>query len=281
MAPIAPGVIGTGSWAEAVAKAGPGWLVLRASWAEIEAVRGEYDSAVVERGRAALLAARKRGIEPVISVHSGALPDWQLAREGWLDPDVGAAWGCYVDRLAHAYGELVRFWIAFEEPLYEAAWYDEQRGMVARGLLDAIAVAYLHLKRAPGTAGRPPWVGVVERFASWREGRLRGRVDAALRGRLGPESLVRVLATGRLSPPFGAVGELPNGTHALDWVGLRWEGVRRVTDGERTGEVDEEALDATLERIWLHARPVALFDAPPGAAERAWARGVRVMADVR
>ena len=289
MVTVVPGTIGTGSWREAVEAAPPGWLILHAAWARVEPERGRYDDGELERGRAALIAARKRGVEPVVCAHAGALPDWQIAREGWVDPDVAAGWGCYIDRLAHAYGELVRVWVSMWEPLAEAAWYDEERALVARTLLDALATAYLHLKRAPGTAGKPPWIAVVERFASWQEGegqrlpaalRVRSRLDAALRGRLGPEALVAVLATGRLQPPFGTMGELPNGTPAVDVIGVRWEGGRRVTDGERSGGDDPDALQATLDRVWKHARPLLLVGGPAGAAEQAWERGVRVMAQV-
>ena len=262
-------------------------VLLPASWALVEPERGRYDDAELDRCRKAVSSARKAGLEPMIVAHQGALPDWQLAREGWMDPDAGAGWGCYVDRLARAFGELVRYWISMWEPLEEAAAYDAERAVVGRALLDHAATAYLHLKRAPGTAGRPPWVGVVERCADWQEPRragplpsVRGRLDAATRSRLGPEALFRVLATGRLAPPFAPVGELPNGTPALDFAGVSWAGGRSVTDDTPTGDAAPEALPQLLLRLGEHARPLLLVGAPAGAGARAWEAGVRVMGEI-
>jgi hypothetical protein len=104
-------------------------------------------------------------------------------------------------------------------------------------------------------------------------------MDVALRSRWGPEALFKVLASGKLAPPFAPVGELPNGTPALDFLGVRWAGERRVTDGGRTGEGDE-ALHALLLRLGEHARPIVIVDGPEGAGARAWEAGVRVLAEV-
>lgn len=276
----AQGRIGTGTWEEAVETAPPGWLVLHASWAAVEPERGRYDDAELERGPRLLFNARRRGIEPVVCLHAGGLPDWQVARDGWLDPDALAAWGCYADRAARAWGEQLRWWITFWDPLDEAGWYDDERARVARLLLDAQAHAYLHLKRGPGLGGRSAQVGLVATWSAWREGGLRGRLDASLRSRLGPEALARVLFTGRLVPPFGAVGELPNGTPALDWIGVRWAGAVRAGDETPLGDEAPEELQAALDRVWVHSRPIVLVGGPADAAARALARGVRVVARI-
>jgi hypothetical protein len=258
---IATGTVGEGEWAGAVEAARPGWLVLFASWAKVEPTRGRYDEDEVLRCRRVLVRARRQGIEPVVVLHAGALPDWQIAREGWLDPDGLAAWGCFADKLAHALGDQVHLWFSLWEPLGEADWYDDDSRRVARLLLDAQASAYLHLKRAPGFGGRPALVGVMERWSG-----LRGGLGARVRGAGDPaESLFRVLATGRLALPFAAVGELPNGTPAVDVLGLRCDGADPA-----------KAVD----RLWHHGRGIVLADVPPGTGAGAWDRGVRVLAEL-
>lgn len=256
---IADGRIVHGDWAEAVESASPGWLVLFAAWARIEPERGNYDDAEVLAGRKALITARRRGIEPVVVLHAGALPDWQIAREGWLDPDALSAWGCYADHAAHHFGEQLRYWVSLWEPLAEASWYDSESRRVARLLLDAQSAAWLHLRKSPGPGGRIGAIGVVERWGAatrrvWLPGMDADPADA----------LIEVLSTGRLKPPFAPIGELPNGTPAVDWVGVH-------------AESDPEGV---LARTWTWGRNLVLVNGPAPAADAARARGQRVIARV-
>lgn len=242
-----------GGWAEAAATADPSaWLVLHASWSAVEPQKGTYDAACLDADRRALVTARKRGIEVIVVTHAGALPDWQIARGGWTDPDALAGYGCYVDQLAHAWGEHVRHWVGLWAPLGEAAVYGPDQRRVARRLLDAQASASLHLRKASGPGGAGVWVGVAERFdvPPRRRDTLLGRTPEA-------HALVEVLGSGRLAPPFAPVGELPNGTPAIDF-----------TLAVRPALTD-------LHRIWRTARPIfVLGDA--AAARQAAAEGVDV-----
>lgn len=201
-------------WAGRAAEKGP--LLLSASWARMEPSRGDYDGELLGRCRRALREARAGGAEPIVIAHSGALPDWQIARGGWLDPDALAAWGCFVERLAAHLGDQLAVWIALWSPLGEAACYDADSRRVARVLIEAQAVAWLHLSRARGHGGKPALVGLVE---DWGEG---------IRARLHADALMRVLTTGRWGPPWSLVGELLNGTPATDFVGVSGRGVRHA-----------------------------------------------------
>ncbi|MFZ5475862.1 MAG: hypothetical protein ACOZNI_03730 [Myxococcota bacterium] len=180
---------------------------MRVSWARVEPARGEYDDAALAEARDALRLVRKAGGEPVVVLHDGALPDWQIARGGWLDPDALAAWGCYADRAGSELAPQASVWMALWTPLEEAGWYDRDARRVARVLLDAAASAYIHLRRGPGHGGKPARVGIAERWGQ-------GRIADGLR-----DSFVRALATGRVGPPFAVFGELSNGTAAIDVVG--------------------------------------------------------------
>ncbi len=245
-------------WAPAVEAATPGtWLTLDASWCALEPEKGRYDDAVLDSSRRALITARKRGVDPIVVVHRGGLPDWQIERDGWLDPDALAGFGCYVDRLAHHCGELARHWVGLWEPLGEAALYEAEQARVARTLLEAQASAWLHLRKAPGPRGGGTLVGIAERFdvAARRRDQLVGRL---LGREAEPHALISVLSTGQLRPPFGAVGELPNGTPATDFtIAIR------PTIGD-------------LHHIWQHGRSVFVC-AAGHVARQATEEGVNVL----
>ncbi len=177
----------------------------RVSWARVEPARGDYATAELAALGARLRADRAVGIEPVLVVHDGALPDWQVARGGWLDPGALAAWSCLVDRVAQAVGVHVGHYLVMDDLLREAWWHDDAAPAVARVLVEAHATAYLHLRRSAGPGGRPPLVG------TW----VRCGPDPARRLEL---RLLQVLASGRWKAPFGRMGELPNGTACLDLV---------------------------------------------------------------
>ncbi len=196
--------------------------VVTVSWSRVEPTRGDYDDGAVDEVVAAVKRARAAGGEPLVVLHDGAFPDWIVERHGWLDPDVLAAWGCYVDRVAQRAGVHVRRWVPIRGPFEEAGWYDGEGRAVLRVLLDAHATAYLHLRRSQGHGGSPPDVGTI---ATWGRSPA-GVVERARRavGGEGADAWVKVLATGKLAPPFALFGELPNGTPALDFIGMEWVG---------------------------------------------------------
>ena len=179
------------------------------AWARVEPIRGEYDEEELSGLSGQVRAVRTTGMEPMVVLHDGALPDWVIARHGWLHPDVLASWGCYVDRVAQKLGVHVAAWVPILGMIGEAGWYDGEQRAVLRTLVEAHATAYLHVKRSQGYGGISPAIGM------WEPGR------AARGGFLAkPAAVARVLATGRWSFPLGLVGELSNGTPALDFVAL-------------------------------------------------------------
>ncbi len=250
---IRPIAVGGPSWEDAVERAEPGaWLLIAARWSAVEPEKGCYDEAMLARARRALVAARKRGVDVILVAHSGALPDWQIERGGWMDPDALAGFGCYVDAIAHSWGELARHWIGLWEPLREASVYGDDQRRVARTLLDAQASAWLHLRKAAGPGGGGTLVGVAERFDQPQRtrDRLIGRSSDA-------HALIAVLSSGRLAPPFGAIGELPNGTPATDFtVALH----PKLTD---------------LHQLWRSGRSVFVLG-DPNVAQDAQEQGVHV-----
>lgn len=215
------------------------WVQVGVAWSRVEPERGGYDPGELSRLSREVRDARQAGREPVVVLHRGALPDWTIARGGWLDPDVLAGFGCYVDRVAQALGVHVGYYLSFDGLLAEAEWYGRDAPRVARTLVEAHAAAYLHLRRSSGHGARPPEVGVAER-------------DDPAVAPVG--ALLRVLATGRWHRPFGWLGELPNGTPCLDFVAA--------------------ASPSLLPLLVPLGRPALLLGVDPAEAQRL---GVRVL----
>ena len=199
-----PAILWTGPWSDAPTDA----TVLHAPWARGEPTRGHYDDEELAGWRKAALRRRKERGELWVVVHAGALPDWQIARGGWLDPDAAAAWGCWVERLGRALVDAVDGWYALADPLGEAACYDVDARRVGRALLFAQAQAWTHLRRG----GQAVPVGAL----------VRAQVGTV--GRAATAAWLDAAASGRLLPPFGIGGELQSGG-VLDRVGELGGGV--------------------------------------------------------
>jgi hypothetical protein len=271
------GRIGRGAWGPAVEACPEGSaLLLFLSWTRIEPRRGDFSAPELAEAAAALSLARKRGIEPVICLHAKTMPDWQIARGGWMDPDVGAMWGCYVDRVLRELGEKVGVWLVFDGMIEEAAWYGPDQRVVIRAMLDAHAAAYLLIHRSPGYGGRPPRVGGVEDEGEWLlQGGPRRRLQGLQRRQWTADGLARILSSGRLSMPVSPVGELPNGSPCLDLWAFRWQGRYVLPDGPHHAK-DEVACRKAVLRAWEHRRPLLLMGVSESELHHAIQAGVRV-----
>ncbi len=206
-----------GRWAPGIAAldgAVPGdEVLLFVAWARVEPSRGRYDAEVLQELREGLATAGARGLRRRVVLHAGAMPGWLRDRGGWEAPDALAAWGCYVEALGAGLRGQVDGWVSLWEPSLDAMAHGSAWRRAGRVLLDAAAVAYLHLRR--GSAARAGVdVLVAERF-----GGDTALVREALAGLLADatrERFVEVLRSGRLGLPWSVGGELPNGTPALD-----------------------------------------------------------------
>jgi hypothetical protein len=201
-------------------------VVLSLSWAGIEPERGLFNPNLLQELDQSLTLARRRKIEPILCLHSGGLPDWQLAKGGWLDPDVGAAWGCFVDKVARELAEKISYWIVFRSILKESAWYRGEERKAALAMIHAHASAYLTLHRGPGFGGRATRVGCLEPVEDGNRIRERFMHWSSL-------ACIDSLATGRLKLPFSPIGELSNGTPALDFIGVESSSISALIEASR------------------------------------------------
>lgn len=206
-----------GRWAPGISAldgAAPGdEVLLFSSWARVEPWRGRYDAAVLQELREGLAMAGERGLRRRVVLHAGAMPGWLRDRGGWEASDALAAWGCYVEALGAGLRGQVDGWVSLWEPSLDALAHGPAWRRAGRVLLDAAAVAYLHLRR--GSAARADVdMLVAERFGG--EADTAREALAAILADATRERFVEVLRSGKLGLPWAVGGELPNGTPALD-----------------------------------------------------------------
>ena len=86
-------------------------------WARIEPTRGQYDEAEIAHYRDVLSALVSRGVRPMVTLHHFTNPDWVEEQGGWLNSDTVDRFVAYAKRMAQEYGDLVDYWLTFNEPM--------------------------------------------------------------------------------------------------------------------------------------------------------------------
>jgi beta-glucosidase/6-phospho-beta-glucosidase/beta-galactosidase/ABC-type amino acid transport substrate-binding protein len=106
-------------WPEDVALArGLGCSAFRFSvaWSRVEPRPGEFDPAALAHYRELAGGIRQAGMEPVLTLHHFTWPV-HVEERGGLTADGFCDLFCrYADRVAEALGDLVRYWVTFNEP---------------------------------------------------------------------------------------------------------------------------------------------------------------------
>lgn len=101
------------------AAAGMGCKLFRfsTSWARVEKAEGYFDAATLTEYRAIAECVRSHGMKVMLTLHHFVWPVWLERDYGGMTgkrfPDLFAR---YADRVADALGDLVDFWITFNEP---------------------------------------------------------------------------------------------------------------------------------------------------------------------
>jgi beta-glucosidase len=86
-------------------------------WSRVEPREGAWDGDAVAHYRAVVEALRRRGIEPIVTLHHFTNPRWLARRGGWENPRAVEAYVRYAERMVEALGDLVRFWVTINEPM--------------------------------------------------------------------------------------------------------------------------------------------------------------------
>ena len=85
-------------------------------WSRIEPKEGRIDQKEIEHYRQVLLALKKRGLEPFVTLYHWPLPLWLSKKGGWLNPKTPYYFDRYVKIISENLFDLVKFWITINEP---------------------------------------------------------------------------------------------------------------------------------------------------------------------
>jgi beta-glucosidase len=140
-------------------------------WSRVEPQAGVWNEEALDRYAWLAAECRRRGIEPMVTLHHFTSPAWFAAMGGFLWTTSVQAFAAYAERVASRLGPHVAHWITFNEPnVYVSAGYiagrfpPGRRSLTAairasRNIQAAHRAAYALLHRNPER--RPVSVGIA------------------------------------------------------------------------------------------------------------------------
>ncbi len=133
-------------------------------WSRIEPIEGVFNEAALNHYRDVILALRRRGLEPFVTLWHFTLPRWLAKKGGWLHRQSPEYFARYSAKVAAALGDIVTYWITINEPEIYAKnaylfgiWPPQRKNplrywLCRRHLMQAHRRAYAEIKRAdPGS----------------------------------------------------------------------------------------------------------------------------------
>lgn len=93
---------------------------LSIEWSRIEPEEGGFDQAAISRYREMLLSLRRRGIEPMVTLHHFTTPLWAAHQGGWTNPAIVQRFRHFVEYIVAALRDLVQFWCTIDPGFRQA-----------------------------------------------------------------------------------------------------------------------------------------------------------------
>ena len=239
---------------------------LSLEWARIEPAPGHFDQTALDTYRRQLEALKQAGIEPMLTLHHFTSPQWVADRGGWSNSEVVPRFGDYVERVARATSDLVRWWITINEPsilafkaYFEGSWPPHRpwnlRGYVR--LLRHAARGHVVARRALLAQRDDALVSMAFAFWPMQAVRWWSPIDQAM-ARLGDWVWQgRILA--RSLPALDWIGV---NYYSRTWVGWPWPS-RLPGSSERTDfgwEIYPPGLYGVLRRVGKYGKPVVITE---------------------
>ena len=85
-------------------------------WSRIEPKDGRFSRKELRHYLDVVLALRRRGLEPVVTLHHFTNPAWFAKRGGWADPRSVSRFARYCETVVRTLGKHVRYWVTINEP---------------------------------------------------------------------------------------------------------------------------------------------------------------------
>ena len=89
---------------------------LSIEWSRIEPEEGKFDEKEIEHYRKVIVALRKRGIEPFVTLWHWTDPAWVGEMGAWKNKKTINCFLRYAGRIFNEYKDLVKFWMPLNEP---------------------------------------------------------------------------------------------------------------------------------------------------------------------
>lgn len=127
-------------------------------WSRIEPEEGEFDQEELDHYKKVLIALRRRGIAPFVTLNHWTIPVWFAKKGGWMNSKSSDYFLDYAKRVIKELGRYSDFWITVNEPLVYAGnsylkkkWPPQKRSFlktfkVIRNLIKAHNKSYSVIK---------------------------------------------------------------------------------------------------------------------------------------
>ncbi len=206
---------------------------LSVEWSRIEPRPGEFDHSALDRYRAILDGLRRRGIQPMVTLHHFTEPLWFSRIGGWENGASVALFRRYVQTTVQALSDLCDTWVTINEPLilvtrgwFMGDWPPENPNFVValkviRNLLNAHAEAYhaIHAVQANAKVG---YAKHVRLFKGMRPESKLDRYAAGLKRWLFEHVWVAGTKDGLLRPPVGTLQRNGRLANTYDFMGFNY-----------------------------------------------------------
>jgi len=177
-------------------------------WARLEPQAGRFDAEALARYVEMVRDLRRRGIEPVVTLHHFTNPLW-FAEAGGFEKKVNIGLFLrFVERAVTALAPHVRYWVTINEPMVYAyqSWsigvwppFKKDFGLSLRvlgNLLEAHAGAYaiIHRHQPEAMVSIAKHIRVIQPYRAWHPG---DHLAARLQDYFANEAVLRSFVTGR------------------------------------------------------------------------------------
>lgn len=85
-------------------------------WARIEPEEGNFDIKAIMHYAEKIEALKKRGIEPIVTLHHQTNPNWFTKKYGWQHWRAPELFGRYAEHIAQTLGTQATWWLTINEP---------------------------------------------------------------------------------------------------------------------------------------------------------------------
>ncbi|MDD4909015.1 MAG: family 1 glycosylhydrolase [Candidatus Omnitrophica bacterium] len=110
---------------------------LSVEWSRIEPQEGQFDQKEIEHYVDVVRSLKKRGIEPLLTLHHFTNPLWLSKRGGWLHPRAPAYFRRFTEKIVPFLSPYVRYWATINEPnvyaycgYVECKWPPQERSWI-------------------------------------------------------------------------------------------------------------------------------------------------------